>query len=287
MRSPSPISPYMIGRTRSWKLLAGGLRTSKSGLCAANTPPCCLTFPASFPALAQPSQRTKNQKMASTQEEGEQISPQRQLALGWSEEDILSVFEHTPPFRPSGSSVTGFPFPPQQPAAWVKFGWPSILKPEVRNHEYAFTALREMPADQTRGVHIPEIYRTFESGTNFFIVMEYIPGKTLRQLLKEPGGKSAWESLTNKIANGIRLLMSIPAPPGQTPGPVGGGLIRHSLFKHETSYCEYSSVDELEDHLNKVRNYGWPPFTIEPQIWPPLTKVLRRCPPSEIRMPQP
>lgn len=225
--------------------------------------------------------------MTSTQEEGEQSSPQRQLALSWSEEDILSVFEQTPALKPNGFTLTGFPFPTQQPAAWVKFGLPSILKPEVQNHECAFTALRGMPADQTRGVHIPEIYRTFESGTKFFIVMEYIPGKTLKQLLDEPGGESAWESLTNKIANGIRLLMSIPAPPGQTPGPVGGGRIRHSLFKHDTSYCEYASVDELEDHLNKVRNYGGPPFTSATQIWPLLTRTLRRCPPSGTRMPRP
>jgi hypothetical protein len=46
--------------------------------------------------------------------------------------------------------------------------------------------------------------------------------------------------------------MFIQLPPDQKLSPIGGGCIRYPLFNYDTSYCEYSSVDELEAHLNKV-----------------------------------
>lgn len=190
--------------------------------------------------------------MAPAHDGGGQPSPKRQLALSWSEEDIISVFKQTPEFKPNGCAVTGFVFPPKNPVAYVKFGLPSDRKAEVRNHEYVFKALRDMPPNQTQGILIPEIYRTFESSERFFIIMEYIPGKTLLQLVEQQGLTSQRITRSNSIARAIRLLMSIQAPPEQKPGPVGGGCIRHPLFKDDTSYCEYSSVDELEMHLNKV-----------------------------------
>lgn len=200
--------------------------------------------------------------MPPTQNGGEQASSNRQLALSWRDEDIISVFRQTPWLKPNGHAVTGFGFPPQEPVAHVKFGLPAILKPELDNHEYVFRALRDMPPDKTRGIRIPEIYRTLESDGRVFIIMEYIPGSTLGQLLDQEGGESKQGALTNDIARAMKLLMSIPVPAGQTPGPVGGGYIRHSLFKDDTSACVYPSVDELEKHLNVVRNYTHrPPST--------------------------
>ncbi|KAH8781054.1 hypothetical protein F5883DRAFT_405959, partial [Diaporthe sp. PMI_573] len=101
---------------------------------------------------------------------------------------------------------------------------------------------------------IPEIYRTFENGERLFIVMEYIPGRTLTQLEEQQDFDSQETTRSNSIARAIRLLMSIQPPPGQKPG----GQIRHPLFKDDTSYCVYSSVDELEDHLNRVFNCKGP-----------------------------
>lgn len=122
----------------------------------------------------------------------------------------------------------------------------------MKNHDHVFRALKAMPPDQKRGILIPEIYRTFESGDRLFIVMEYIPGRTLAQLQEQQGWESRKGTVIDGIARAIRLLRSIQAPRGQKPGPVGGGRIRHPLFKDDTSFCEYSSVDELERHLNKV-----------------------------------
>lgn len=204
--------------------------------------------------------------MPTTQNGGGQASSKRELALRWRDEDIVSAFKQTPAVKPDGNAVTGFFYPPQQPAAYVKFGMPSVLKAERRNHEYVFKALRDMPSDQTRGIRVPEIYRTIEIPDYFFIVMEYIPGWTLAQLQDQKGWESRKGPLINSIAKAIKLLMSIPAPTGQKPGPVGGGKIRHSLFKDDNSFCEYSSVDELEKHLNKVRHYTGPPLTIRTRL---------------------
>lgn len=130
---------------------------------------------------------------------------------------------------------------------------------EVKNHEYAYRVLKAMPPDQTRGIIIPEIYRTFESGKRVFIVMEYIPGRTLKELQEQQDWNSRGGICIDSIARAVRLLMSIPAPPGQQPGPVGAGRIRHPLFKDSLSSFEYASVDELEEHLNNVRDHTAPP----------------------------
>jgi hypothetical protein len=117
--------------------------------------------------------------MASTQDGGGQPSPKRQLALSWSEQHIISIFKQTPKSKPNGNSVTGFVFPPKHPVAYVKFGLTTDRMAEVCNHEYAFKALRDMLPNQLRGILIPEIYCTFENGERTFIVIEYIPGRTL------------------------------------------------------------------------------------------------------------
>jgi len=110
-------------------------------------------------------------RMAPTQDGSGHPSPKRQLALSWSEEDIISVFKQTRRFKPNGCDVTGSVFPTEQPVAYVKIGLIPDLMAEVRNHKYAFKALRDMPPNQARGILIPEIYRTFENGERLFIVM--------------------------------------------------------------------------------------------------------------------
>ncbi|POS75959.1 hypothetical protein DHEL01_v205642 [Diaporthe helianthi] len=190
--------------------------------------------------------------MAPEQDRGGQPSTKRQLAMSWNKDDLISTFKQTPQLKPDGFAVTGFVFPPVHPVAYVKFGLLSERRAELRNHEYAFKALKAMPQNQTQGIIIPEVYRSFEYGERLFIIMEYIPGRTLEQLVQQPGWESQQPSVSNEIARAIKLLMSIKPPPGQKPGPVRGGQIRHPLFKDNTSYLEYNSIDELEEHLNKV-----------------------------------
>lgn len=186
------------------------------------------------------------------QGKGEQALAKRQLALSWHEDEILSIFNHTPQLKPDGYAVTGFLFPPDQPIAYIKFVFPPERMAEVKNQEYAFKSLQAMPPQETKGILVPEIYRTFQSGDRLFIIMEHIPGRTLANLQERPDWEWRQGVVTDSIARAIRLLLLIQPPPEQKPGPVGGGRIRHPLFKHGTSYRAYSSVDELEKHLNTV-----------------------------------
>lgn len=219
--------------------------------------------------------------MAPTQNAGEEASSKRQLVSSWREDEILSVFKQTPECKPNGNSVTGFAFPVEHPIVYVKFCYPPARgMAEAKNYDYAFRALKAMPPNQTQGIFIPEIYRTFQNDDTFFIIMDYIPGRTLAQLQEQQDWDSKKETCINDIARAIRLLMSIQPPPGQKPGPVGGGHIRHPLFKDDISFCEYSSVEELEKHLNKVCNHEGPLSD------PLLTHISPRFPLSKTRLPQ-
>ncbi|KAL2278619.1 hypothetical protein FJTKL_14338 [Diaporthe vaccinii] len=209
-------------------------------------------------------------KMDPTQNAGEQASSKRQLVSSWREDEILSVFKQTPKCKANGNSVTGFVFPVKHPIVYVKFCFPPARgMAEVKNHDYAFRALKAMPPNQTQGIFIPEIYRTFQNDDRVFIVMDYIDGKTLRQLQEQQDWDSKKETFINDIARAIQLLMSIQPPPGQKPGPVGGGHIRHPLFKDDSAFGEYSSVEELEKHLNKVstiRDKAAPTVSLEKDL---------------------
>lgn len=218
-------------------------------------------------------------RMTSAQNGDGQPSFKRQLALSWCEDEIISVHQQIPRMKSNGCAVTGFIFPPDQPVAYVKFGLKSRRMIELQNHKYAFAALKAMPPHQTKGILIPEIYRTFESNGKFFIIMEYIPGRLLARFEEGQDWELRQKTVINSIAGAIKLLMSIPAPPGQKPGPVGGGRIRHPLFKDDESYCEYSSVEELESHLNKVCDHRDPHFSVRLAAERLLTPLSPRYPP--------
>lgn len=204
--------------------------------------------------------------MGPTQDAGTQASGKRNQALSLpnEEEDIIEAYKRIDKVKPNGNSVTGFCYTDKQKdVAWVKFGPLKQIAAEVRNHRYAFGALKKMPPNQTQGIRIPEIYHTFNIGEEprkkMFIVMECMHGKTLKELVETHGNDSTKKTHAKDIARAIRLLMTIEPPPPtpdfkQGPGPVGGGRIRHPLFKKETSYLPYPSVDALEEYLNKVCN---------------------------------
>ncbi|KAG6354589.1 hypothetical protein INS49_004607 [Diaporthe citri] len=181
-------------------------------------------------------------------------SVQRHAALAWSEEEIENTWKHTPKFKPNGFSVTGFPYPPDAPLAYIKFGDPVEWKlAEVRNQIFVHDALQQLPPEEKQGIHVPEVYRTMRIGYLLFIIMEFVPGRTLAQITEDwENWVMAREEVTNKIAQGMRLLLSLPVPCDAKPGPVGGGIIRHPMFKDCEAATEYDSVDMLERHLNKV-----------------------------------
>lgn len=192
-------------------------------------------------------------------------SRQRQAALACEEDDIWNASqarENSP-----GAMVQTFTYPTgsHDPQCFVKFTSSrnqGLLEVERRNHEFAFNTLRELqqPASQESEllVCVPEIFRAFEYLDYYFLMMEFVPGKTLYQLSWEDacaGRRQRDPSTSNKYVDaGIRMLR-VKAPPGAKPGPVGGGRIRHPLFKNCEATVPYRDVEMLETHLNKVSNH--------------------------------
>ncbi|KAH9212293.1 hypothetical protein DL95DRAFT_246645, partial [Leptodontidium sp. 2 PMI_412] len=102
-------------------------------------------------------------------------------------------------------------------------------------------------------LHVPQIYRCIERGSMVYIVMEYIQGRTIHELLKDfPEG--LLEDKFDRISKAIDLLLSVRIPPNVAPGPVGGGTIKHPIFKDSTASTEYKSVNELQQHISRVAN---------------------------------
>jgi hypothetical protein len=53
------------------------------------------------------------------------------------------------------------------------------------------------------------------------------------------------------IALAVKRIGSIPSPT-VSPGPVGGGPVTHRFFAGHRSSILYSSVEDLQEHVNKV-----------------------------------
>jgi hypothetical protein len=131
--------------------------------------------------------------------------------------------------------------PPQAPIFWIKYGLRSQgREAEAQSQDFAFRALERIPQPEREGVRIPEVYRIFtddyypSEDSMVYIVMEYVPGKTLLQILDETPSETPsqrLEHLYDHIAKAIRLFLSFEVPYDATPGPYGGGIIRHPLFK--------------------------------------------------------
>lgn len=83
--------------------------------------------------------------------------------------------------------------------------------------------------------------------------MEYIRGKTLAKLMEDRETfKETYQYYYDSIERALKLLLSFPVPKDAAPGPYGGGIIQHPLFKDYRAAIQYDSVDMLEQHLNNV-----------------------------------
>ncbi|KAL2760653.1 hypothetical protein ACRALDRAFT_1059576 [Sodiomyces alcalophilus JCM 7366] len=89
-----------------------------------------------------------------------------------------------------------------------------------------------------------------------FIVMELVRGKRLDELYDTVENfKDISAPYYEKITRGLKLLLSIPVPPGTRPGPVGGERMRHTFFKDYEAAVPYESVDKLEEHMNNLATW--------------------------------
>lgn len=177
------------------------------------------------------------------------------IAKNLTEAEVTAIVEQQPMGDDRGWRVTGFAYPTDNPVVYIKYGHnrSSLRDSEARTHQFAYDSLQRLPQQDRQGVRIPEIYRIMQAGNWTYIVMEYIRGKTLAKLMEDRETfKETYQYYYDSIERALKLLLSFPVPKDAAPGPYGGGIIQHPLFKDYRAAIQYDSVDMLERHLNKV-----------------------------------
>jgi hypothetical protein len=173
----------------------------------------------------------------------------RQYAQTISEDDLVQ--------RAQNRFAPFLAYPPNRPVVFVKFGGPE-KQAEGDMQKLAFNWLRqERQRNPSCNIHVPEVFKMFTKGGLTFIIMQLVAATPVEQFAKKFDPR-AWDQ--NKsvyyrmIAEGIYLLSRMPVPAGATPGPFTRGerRIRHLLFKDQTAPVVYPTVQELQDHLNRV-----------------------------------
>lgn len=179
----------------------------------------------------------------------------RDVAESLTEAEVTAMVERQPYGDDRDWQVTGLAYPTHNPVIYIKYGDNeyALRDSEARTHQYAYDALQRVPEQDRQGVRIPEIYRIIETENSTYIIMEYIRGRTLAKVMED---ESVFVETRfyyyDRIERALKLLLSFPVPKNAAPGPFGGGIIRHPLFKDYRAPIQYDSVDMLEKHLNKV-----------------------------------
>lgn len=156
----------------------------------------------------------------------------------------------------TSADSTGFPYPPDSPVFYIKFGnQPKpFTKMEAQTQQFAYDALQTMRFSDVGNKcvpRIPKILCLLESEHVLYIVMEYVHGSTLLELAKT----KTWEEqqpYIKQIAESIDVLLTIPIPPEAAPGPHQGGVIRHPVFKDGEAAKPFNSVLALQDHIDSM-----------------------------------
>jgi serine/threonine protein kinase len=187
------------------------------------------------------------------------------------DEIVAACREHS--FRDEGNNC--FAYPSRETAvALIKYDDMTFgIKEEARNQEFAYQALQNLPEEERRGIQIPKIYRLIERGSAAYIVMEYVRGKTLAELKASDTEGNCMREAYDQIERAIKCFLSFKVPDHAAPGPVGGGIIRHPIFKDTSASIEYASVDKLQGHLTKVgpNNHS----TIVIANWPQVANIRK------------
>jgi hypothetical protein len=119
----------------------------------------------------------------------------------------------------------------------VKYEDYESLEPRVKTqrHVYDYAKTRE------NAPRIPKVEYFFkdDEGTGY-LVMEHVT------VLPTP-------NLAERTADALNWLAQVPAPSGHMIGPLGGGLIRHRVFKDFEAPLVFSNAGALERYINEVR----------------------------------
>ncbi|KFY88497.1 hypothetical protein V498_06770 [Pseudogymnoascus sp. VKM F-4517 (FW-2822)] len=145
------------------------------------------------------------------------------------------------------SPRSGFPYPPEAPTFWIKYGY-AVYWNEVCGQTVAYHGLRQLKSP----VRAPGVYYAFKEGRSTYIVMEYIPGKTAGQCSKESQDEAGKENICRSIGLAVSELhrIAIPEEFRVRPAAISGGAIRHSLFDDLVAPRHYENVEQLEIHIN-------------------------------------
>lgn len=134
------------------------------------------------------------------------------------------------------------------PVAFIKIAQ-SGVEAETSNQQFAFKALEALHEQERAGIRVPKIYRVLEEASTRYIIMEYVQGQTLKDLLDQDISQDFY---FNQISKAIKLFLSFEVPGNAAPGPIDGGIIRHPLFKDTVASIEYPSIDVLQGHVQAV-----------------------------------
>ncbi|KAF2691384.1 hypothetical protein K458DRAFT_324709 [Lentithecium fluviatile CBS 122367] len=125
----------------------------------------------------------------------------------------------------------------------VKFGL-GVRKQEAATQSYVRSQV------DSKVLYVPQVFRFFRAtlfGSDMgFIVMEYVLGVNFDTL-------SVAENphLVERTMEAIQHLATIPIPPNQGPGPVGGGSVHGYLWSDDGTGKSLESIKDMEEWMNR------------------------------------
>ncbi|OAR05866.1 hypothetical protein LLEC1_06398 [Akanthomyces lecanii] len=167
--------------------------------------------------------------------------------------DALTLPELEAARKRTSAESTGFAYPPAAPVFYVKFGnqSKSLTNMEARTQEFVYTALKDLP--DVYAPRVPRIFRVVEGRYLAYVIMELVHEPTLLELSET----RSWEEqqpYLKQIARAIDVLLTIPVV-GDVPGPCGGGVIQHPLFRDGQAPAIFPSTAALQGHINAINSH--------------------------------
>lgn len=120
---------------------------------------------------------------------------------------------------------------------FIRYGNRGCVYPQYKTQQY----ISGLAGGDASSPHIPKVYDHFTSKHTDYLVMECIEA-----------GLTPARDAPEKVAKALQWLRDLPAPPGVTIGPVGGGHAHSKLFKDFTAPLPFSSKEALERYMNTV-----------------------------------
>lgn len=150
------------------------------------------------------------------------------------------------------SPRSGFPYPPEAPIFWIKYGF-AVYWNEVCGQTVAYDGLRQLGSS----VRAPGVYYAFKEDISTYIVMEYIPGKTATQCLEELQDEAEKEKIYRSMAFVVSELHRIPIPESRRRlAAISGERFRHNIFEsHRQATRHYENTEQFQNHINTVSSY--------------------------------